>query len=54
MVSRSYRSKVSKRLERSDLWEFLGDGTYRFLGRAADGDSATAPDTSDVTEPAAA
>jgi len=50
----SYRSKVAKRLDRSDLWEFLGDGTYRFIGRAADGTSTKAPDSTEANEPVAA
>ncbi|MDE0360648.1 MAG: hypothetical protein OXI74_05720 [Rhodospirillaceae bacterium] len=50
----SYRSKVAKRLDRSDQWEFLGDGTYRFLGRAAEGASAKAPDSTGANEPMAA
>ncbi len=31
----SYRSKIAKRLGRSDHWDYLGEGTYRFLGGAA-------------------
>ena len=50
----SYRSKIAKRLDRSDQWEFLGDGTYRFLGRAAEGASTPAPDTPEATQPMAA
>ena len=52
----SYRSKVAKRLDRSDLWEFLGDGTYRFLRRAAEAeaDSAKVPDSAEAAQQTAA
>ena len=52
--SNSYRSKVAKRLDRSDVWQFLGDGTYRFLGRADAGASARAPDSTETEQPMAA